>query len=94
MGTPGNLFVSVKAVLADEDENWRPRGFGYKVFGSEVSIIFPMVKIIDYEDRMDELEKNINQCSRKIIFWKVILIISIFLPVYVFLFHDIFSDIS
>ena len=47
--------VASLAVLADEYANWRPDYFSYNVLGSETSIRFPIAKLTDYHDKVDEL---------------------------------------
>ncbi len=46
------------AVLADDRAGWKPDHFGYKLSGCEVGIRFPIVKITDYLEQWDKLEKN------------------------------------
>ena len=52
--------VASMAVLADEHTNWRPDYFSYSVLGSETSIRFPVAKLTDYHDRLDELKASEN----------------------------------
>ncbi|MEI6066654.1 MAG: cytosolic protein [Methylococcaceae bacterium] len=47
--------VASMAVLADEQVNWRPDYFSYRVLGSETSHRFPIAKLTDYHDRLDKL---------------------------------------
>jgi len=47
--------VASLAVLADEHANWRPDYFCYSVLGSETSIHFPIAKLTDYHDKVNEL---------------------------------------
>ena len=47
--------IASMAVLADEHANWRPDYFCYSVLGSETSIRFPIAKLTDYHDKVDEL---------------------------------------
>ena len=47
--------VASFAVLADEHVNWRPGYFSYHLLGSETSIRFPIAKLTDYHDKVDEL---------------------------------------
>jgi len=47
--------VASLAVLADEHTHWRPDYFSYSVLGSETSIRFPIAKLTDYHDKVDEL---------------------------------------
>jgi len=52
--------VATLAVLADESLNWRPKGFSYNLFGSQMSLQFASVKILDYAPQLEELLKNPN----------------------------------
>jgi hypothetical protein len=47
-------------VLADERENWKPNGFGYQLFGCEVGIRFPVVKLLDYANQTESLLEDPN----------------------------------
>lgn len=47
--------VASLAVLADEHANWRLDYFSYGVLGSETSIRFPIAKLTDYHDQLDNL---------------------------------------
>lgn len=48
------------AVLGDERFNWRPNSYDYTVAGCEVSLKFPTVKLLDYQERWSELEGSTN----------------------------------
>ncbi|MTJ54366.1 hypothetical protein FJR38_17735 [Anabaena sp. UHCC 0253] len=48
------------AVLGDERNNWRPSAYGYSLGGCEVSLKFPIAKLLDYESRWQELESSVN----------------------------------
>jgi len=48
------------AVLGDEREGWRPSSFGYDLGGYQVSIEFPIAKLLDYEARWQVLEESRN----------------------------------
>jgi hypothetical protein len=48
------------AVLGDERVNWRPSSYGYTLGGCELSLRFPMVKLLDYETRWQDLEESTN----------------------------------
>jgi hypothetical protein len=48
------------AVLGDERVNWRPDRFGYALWGCEVGLRFPIVKLLDYRERWAELEASRN----------------------------------
>ena len=48
------------AILGDEQVNWRPASYDYQIAGCEVSLKFPTVKLLDYEQRWSELEASSN----------------------------------
>jgi len=51
--------VSV-AVLTDEEASWRPSVFERSGFGCRFLLEFPVVKLLDYRHRIDELPKMSN----------------------------------
>ena len=48
------------AVLADEHAAWRPTSYGWDLWGCRMGIRFPVVKLLDYQDRWSELEESGN----------------------------------
>ena len=48
------------AVLGDERGSWRPNIYRYSLGGCEVSLKFPIAKLLDYESRWQELESSSN----------------------------------
>lgn len=48
------------AVLTDNNPNWRPNKFEQEIWGCEVSLKFPIVKLLDYKDKWAELEQDTN----------------------------------
>ena len=48
------------AVLCDDNPGWRPSEFAYSNFGCTTGIKFPIVKLLDYKDQIELLEKNDN----------------------------------
>jgi hypothetical protein len=53
--------VASFAVLADDRPGWRPGPFGYELWGTEVSLKFPTVKLLDQEERLEEqLESQVR----------------------------------
>ncbi|RPH88752.1 MAG: hypothetical protein EHM73_10265, partial [Chroococcales cyanobacterium metabat2.561] len=48
------------AILGDERANWRPDSYNYTIAGCEVSLKFPTVKLLDYEESWSELEASSN----------------------------------
>ncbi len=55
-----NRSVASLAVLGDENTNWRPNQFGYELFGCTVDFRFPVIKLLDYQQRLSELEVSRN----------------------------------
>jgi hypothetical protein len=48
------------AILADERETWRPTRYREELWGWYVEMGFPTVKLLDYRERMAELEESNN----------------------------------
>jgi hypothetical protein len=48
------------AILGDERVNWRPDSYNYTIAGCELTLKFPTVKLLDYEERWTELEASSN----------------------------------
>ena len=48
------------AILADEDENWRPSSYKSSLGGCRLSLKFPTVKLLDYEADWARLEQSQN----------------------------------
>jgi hypothetical protein len=47
-------------VLTDEDENFRPCHYEFTIDGFSLVFKYPLVKIIDYKDRLDKIKKSEN----------------------------------
>jgi hypothetical protein len=48
------------AVLGDERASWRPSFYGYALGGCELSLRFPVAKLLDYETQWQSLEESTN----------------------------------
>ena len=48
------------AILCDSDKNWRPSEYNFTTFGSSLQFNFTSVKLLDYEERWNELEASQN----------------------------------
>jgi hypothetical protein len=48
------------AILGDDNPKWRPKPYETELWGCRVFFEFPYVKLIDYEDRWEELEASRN----------------------------------
>ena len=55
-----NQPVVSLAVLGDDSPTWKPQCFQQSVFGCEIQFKFPTVKLLDYSDRVTELEASEN----------------------------------
>jgi len=55
-----NKKVASFAILGDDNPRWRPESYGYRRWGTEVGIRFPVVKLLDYVARRPELEQSSN----------------------------------
>ena len=52
--------VASLVVLADTRPNWRPDEYRHTLFGCEVTMRFPVIKLADYAERLDELLADPN----------------------------------
>ncbi|MHC5742596.1 MAG: RpnC/YadD family protein [Nostoc sp.] len=52
--------VASLAVLGDDRTTWRPNQFSYCLFGCQVDFRFPVIKLLDYQQRLSELESSRN----------------------------------
>jgi len=50
-------------VLGDNDKKWRPQHYGYELAGCRLSFEFPVVKLLDYQEKWAELEQSKNPFS-------------------------------
>ncbi len=52
--------VASLAILGDDNSSWKPSQFGYSLFGCTLNFKFPIVKLLDYQQRISELETDGN----------------------------------
>jgi hypothetical protein len=50
--------VASFAILGDERTGWRPDSFRYGLLGTDLSLTFPMVKLLDYDEAILEASTN------------------------------------
>jgi hypothetical protein len=55
------------AILIDSRKNWRPNHYKEELWSTTVEITFPIIKILDYRDRVLELEASSNPFSAVIL---------------------------
>lgn len=48
------------AILGDRSPTWRPKPYRRKMWGFDLSMVYPVVKLLDYADRIDELIASRN----------------------------------
>ncbi|WP_244982394.1 hypothetical protein [Cylindrospermopsis raciborskii] len=48
------------AILGDEKADWKPESYNYSLGGCEVSLKFPVVKLLSYEEKWSELGESNN----------------------------------
>ena len=54
------LKVASLCILADPDFHWRPDRYEDEVLGSELTLKYPVVKLLDYRSRWEELRQDPN----------------------------------
>jgi hypothetical protein len=59
-----NREVVSLAILGDGDRNWRPSSYHTNRWGCRVGIEFPIVKLLDYATRTQELQRSLNPFAR------------------------------
>jgi len=52
--------VASLAVLADQHKHWKPTSYGYNVLGCRLTLDFPVAKLTDYDEKLDELLASDN----------------------------------
>jgi hypothetical protein len=53
-------FVVSIGVLGDDAPSWRPSQFNKQLFGCSLDFQFPVIKLLDYKQRLSELENSQN----------------------------------
>ncbi len=48
------------AILTDKSQHWRPNSYHRKLWGCQLVLEFPIVKLIDFRAKVDKLEYNNN----------------------------------
>jgi len=55
-----NKDVISLAVLSDTSPNFRPSRYEFKIAGCEITFCFPVAKLLDWKDKLDELYNSSN----------------------------------
>lgn len=59
--------IASLAILIDRDEKWRPGVFRQEFWGAYVEMGFPIIKLIDYREKLAELEQSENPFAQVIL---------------------------
>ncbi len=62
-----NRTVVSRAVLADDDPDWRPDHYADELWGWSVRMAWPPVKLLDYAGRVEELERSKNPFAKVVL---------------------------
>ncbi|HKL80958.1 MAG TPA: hypothetical protein VJ879_00455 [Desulfobacter sp.] len=54
------LPVTSLAILADENDSWRPESYSMEQWGCKINFTFPMIKLNDYNESIEDLLKETN----------------------------------
>ena len=52
--------IATLAILTDDNRHWRPNRYEEEVFGSTLFFEFPVIKLLDYEDKKEALLADSN----------------------------------
>ncbi len=55
-----NQPIASMAILLDDDLSWRPCSYSENLWDSEISMRFPIIKLIDYNEKIQALEQSTN----------------------------------
>ena len=52
--------IASMAILLDDDPSWRPESYSESLWDSSITMQFPIIKLIDYNNQIVELEQSTN----------------------------------
>ena len=52
--------IASLALLADKNKEWRPQEYFHELWGCELNFRFPMVKLLDFAGKVEDLENSHN----------------------------------
>ncbi|MBC6420054.1 MAG: Yae1 family protein, partial [Prochloron sp. SP5CPC1] len=55
-----NCPIATFVILGDERPTWKPQEYRNEIWGCKISFQFPIVKLLDYNERWEELENSTN----------------------------------
>jgi hypothetical protein len=62
-----NLDVISLAILTDTRPKWRPHSYHYGALGCKTGIEFRSIKLLDYQDRQEELARSSNPFAQVVL---------------------------
>ena len=60
----GERPIMCLAILGDTNTAWKPQGYSNSFWGTSVTFEFPVVKLLEYADRLQDLEQSANPFAR------------------------------
>lgn len=60
----GERPITCLAILGDTNAAWKPQGYSNVFWGTSIDFQFLVVKLLEYADRLDDLEKSENPFAR------------------------------
>lgn len=58
------VAIMSMAILTDENTNWRPNNFHRSLWGCDLNLLFPIVKLIDFKTQLATLKASSNPISK------------------------------
>jgi hypothetical protein len=55
------------ALLTDQNQSWRPDTYAHSLWGCELKLTFPIIKLVDFKDKIDILEASSNPFAKIIL---------------------------
>jgi hypothetical protein len=63
----GERALTCLAILGDTKADWRPQGYSSRFWDTEIDFKFRTVKLLDFADRIEELERSANPFARFVV---------------------------
>ncbi len=63
----GERSFACHAILGDGNPDWRPLGYSSRFWGTEIDFRFRTVKLLDFSERLEEMERSDNPFARFVV---------------------------
>ena len=63
----GERSFACLAILGDANPDWRPQGYSSRFWGTEIDFRFRTVNLVDFSERLEELERSDNPFARFVV---------------------------